>query len=153
MTCQMMSAVRREAPEAVFWGVRGSIPVPGPRTVNFGGNTSCIEVRTGEGRFIVDAGSGLVALGREADWAGDEPIHLLLTHLHHDHVLGLPFFGPVFQKGREIHLWCGNLGGASAQSALDRMFAPPLFPFCVSEAPANFCVPWLSCRRDAAHRG
>jgi phosphoribosyl 1,2-cyclic phosphodiesterase len=126
------------APELRFWGVRGSVAVPGPNTLLYGGNTSCMEIRLGTDRFIIDAGTGIVALGREADWQGDEPIHILLTHLHHDHIVGLPFFKPAYQKDREIHLWCGSLGGESAESAFLRMFAPPLFPIVLSSMPARF---------------
>lgn len=126
------------APELRFWGVRGSVAVPGPDTVLYGGNTSCIEVINGARRYIVDAGTGIVPLGRKGGWAGSEPIHILMTHLHHDHAIGLAFFAPIYQKGREIHLWCGNLGGQSAEEALNRLFAPPLFPFTLAGAPATF---------------
>jgi phosphoribosyl 1,2-cyclic phosphodiesterase len=125
------------APELVFWGVRGSIPTPGPDTVIYGGNTACIEVRLPGQRLIVDAGTGIVALGRSVEWQGSEPVHILLTHLHHDHIIGLPFFRPLHQKGREVHLWCGNLGGLSAEEALSRMFSPPLFPVPLDEMGAN----------------
>lgn len=130
----------RSSPELRFWGVRGSVAMPGPRTVIYGGNTSCIEVRLASSRLIVDAGTGIVPLGQDACWRDSEadasPIHILLTHLHHDHVVGLPFFKPMYQKGRDIHIWCGNLGGQSAQQALLRMFAPPLFPFALVDVPA-----------------
>jgi phosphoribosyl 1,2-cyclic phosphodiesterase len=123
--------------ELTFWGVRGSVAVPGPQTLLYGGNTSCIEVRLGSARLIVDAGTGIVPLGSQNDWHGHEPIHILLSHLHHDHVVGLPFFKPAFQAGREIHLWCGNLGGESARDALAKMFSPPLFPVALSKLPAQ----------------
>lgn len=124
-------------PELTFWGVRGSVAVPGPDTLVYGGNTSCIEVRLGQARFVVDAGTGIVPLGREPDWSGGGPIHILLSHLHHDHVGGLPFFKPLYHRDREVHVWCGNLGGETAQPALGRMFAPPLFPFSLDAAPAR----------------
>ncbi len=125
------------APELVFWGVRGSVAVPGPDTVVYGGNTACIEVINANSRLIVDAGTGIVALGKQGGWAGDEPIHILLTHLHHDHVQGLPFFAPAYRKDREIHLWCGNLDGDNPAGMLERMFAPPLFPLRLTDAPAR----------------
>ncbi len=127
-----------DAPELAFWGVRGSIAVPGAGTLKFGGNTSCIEVKCGNARFIVDAGTGISPLGQSRGWQGDEPIHLLLTHLHHDHIIGLPFFRPIFQKGRDINIWCGNLDGATAEAAMAHLFAPPLFPFGLHQAPARF---------------
>jgi phosphoribosyl 1,2-cyclic phosphodiesterase len=126
---------------ATFWGTRGSIAVPGPDTVEFGGNTTCIEVSVARGdrrsRFIVDAGTGLRGLGNAGGWRPDDEIHVLLTHLHHDHVLGLPFFKPFYMPGVTIHLWCGNLDGECAQASLDRMFAPPLFPFSLKQTPAT----------------
>jgi phosphoribosyl 1,2-cyclic phosphodiesterase len=129
------------APSVTFWGVRGSLPVSGPGTVIYGGDTTCLEVETptdhGPATFIVDAGSGLAALGRARDWSGTRRIDLLLTHLHHDHVIGLPFFKPMFLAGLEIHIWCGNLGGETAEAALARMFSPPLFPLTLAQFPAS----------------
>ncbi len=104
----------------------------------YGGNPACIEVRLPQGRYVVDAGTGIVNLGRRTNWPDDEPIHLLLTHLHDDHVTGLLFFGPVQHKGREIHVWCGNLGGASAGAVLLALLAPPLFPLRLEQMPACF---------------
>jgi phosphoribosyl 1,2-cyclic phosphodiesterase len=127
-----------DAPAVTFWGVRGSIPVPGPETAVYGGNTTCLEVENAAGqRLIVDAGSGIAGLGRTRDWSGVTRIDILLTHLHHDHVLGLPFFKPMFTAGLRIHLWCGNLDGQTAEAALDTMFAPPLFPLRLSQFPAE----------------
>jgi phosphoribosyl 1,2-cyclic phosphodiesterase len=128
------------APVATFWGVRGSLPAPGPRTVVFGGNTSCIEVTVpvpdGSRTILIDAGSGLRALGESRDWTGVNRLDLLLTHLHHDHVIGLPFFKPLLNADMEINLWCGNLDGETAEAALASMFSPPLFPLRLRQLPA-----------------
>jgi phosphoribosyl 1,2-cyclic phosphodiesterase len=133
--------VQADAPAVTFWGVRGSIPAPGPDTAVYGGNTTCLEVelsaRAGSRRFIVDAGSGLAPLGRSRDWSGVSRVDILLTHLHHDHIIGLPFFKPMFMSGMEIHLWCGNLDGATAEAALSTIFAPPLFPLRLDQFPAT----------------
>lgn len=92
-----------------LWGVRGSIPSPGPETVKYGGNTACIEVRHQNQLLIIDAGSGIRALG-DTLMAHDLPkgplkIHLFLSHTHWDHILGFPFFTPIFIPGTEIHIY------------------------------------------------
>lgn len=93
-----------------FWGVRGSIPSPGPRTVRYGGNTTCIEVRTGDGSLIVlDAGTGLYVLAqdlmaRRAREGGDIRANIFITHSHWDHIHGLPLFTPLFVKGSRVCL-------------------------------------------------
>src|SRR3954468_16143133 len=90
-----------------FWGVRGSIPVPGPTTIGYGGNTTCVEVRTNGDIIILDAGSGIRGLGLALDKEfGSAPINLtlLLTHTHWDHIQGLPFFLPAYQAKNNIRV-------------------------------------------------
>src|SRR5262249_40720980 len=103
---------------ARFWGVRGSIPTPGRTTLEYGGNTSCVEVRVGEQIIILDAGSGLRLLGREllAEF-GQRPLDLtlLLTHTHWDHIQGLPFFLPVYQSQNRLRV----LGYEGARHGLE----------------------------------
>lgn len=118
-----------------FWGTRGSLPVPGPRTVRYGGNTCCVEVRLGSRLFFVDAGSGFEAAGRVLCGAVPRQVDLLLSHLHHDHIGGIPFFGPLYMGLGSLRTFCGNLGGRDARGALDMMFAPPLFPVRLDELP------------------
>lgn len=113
-----------------FWGVRGTIACPGPDYIRYGGNTSCIELRCGDRRMILDAGTGLRALGTEL--AAELPIDvdLLLTHTHLDHLAGMPFFIPFFRPGNRVRLWAGHLSGTDAtlHGALKRMMSAPLFP-------------------------
>ena len=93
-----------------FWGVRGSIPVPGRTTNRYGGNTSCVEVRPKGGHpIIIDAGTGLRRLGKslmeESFGDGKGKASILISHTHWDHVQGLPFFSPAYHKGNEIEIY------------------------------------------------
>ena len=121
-----------------FWGVRGSIPTPGANFLEFGGNTACVEIRLGDRLFIIDAGSGLTGLGRALKAKTPQQVDILLSHLHHDHVSGLPFFGPALSSACTIRTFCGNLGGESAKGALDTLFSPPFFPVSLDALPATF---------------
>jgi phosphoribosyl 1,2-cyclic phosphodiesterase len=95
---------------ARFWGVRGSIPVPGPQTNRYGGNTSCVEVvADGMDPIIIDAGTGLRRLGKDlaagAFGEGRGTAHLLISHTHWDHIQGLPFFAPLYTRGNRLHVY------------------------------------------------
>jgi phosphoribosyl 1,2-cyclic phosphodiesterase len=120
-----------------FWGVRGSISAAGSRFEEFGGNTPCVEIRCGQRLFVVDAGSGLAAFGAELGTGAPQEIDILLSHLHLDHVGGLPFFKPALMSDRHLRLYCGNLRGETAEAALDRLFSPPLFPISLSQLPGQ----------------
>lgn len=121
-----------------FHGVRGSIPSPGPNTARYGGNTSCVEVTLeDETRLILDAGTGLRELGKSI-LPGPAQIHLLLSHTHWDHVLGLPFFGPLWRRETEIIVY------PLANDAQERfrqtitLFDEIHFPVGVDDIPARF---------------
>ena len=88
-----------------FWGVRGSVPSPGPETAGVGGNTSCVEIVAGASRIVLDAGTGLRRLGNELASKGNVDVTLLLSHVHWDHIQGLPFFAPLYVRGRAC-TWC-----------------------------------------------
>ena len=93
-----------------FWGVRGSIPVPGHSTSRYGGNTSCVEVRPkGAPPIIIDAGTGLRRLGKslmeESFRDGKGKTSILISHTHWDHVQGLPFFSPLYRAGNQVHIF------------------------------------------------
>ena len=87
-----------------FWGVRGSHPVPGEHTQRYGGNTPCVEVRVGNQILIFDAGSGIIAMGQQLVRQAGEPIKasLFFSHLHHDHIQGLPFFTPLYLPASQL---------------------------------------------------
>ncbi len=116
-----------------FWGVRGSIPSPGPRTAAVGGNTSCVEVCLGGQRIIIDGGSGLRQLGAAR---GGRPLSatMLFSHLHWDHIQGVPFFAPLFHPGSELDLY----GPVGLGEALHRQMSRPTFPV----GPEVFTARW-----------
>ncbi|HEX5767402.1 MAG TPA: MBL fold metallo-hydrolase [Burkholderiales bacterium] len=112
-----------------FWGVRGSIACPGPRTARYGGNTSSLEVRCGERMLLFDAGTGLRYLGNSLQSSGPIDADLFLTHTHFDHVAGLPFFKPFFKPHNRFRLWAGHLAeGMTLRRVLGEFMMSPLFP-------------------------
>jgi phosphoribosyl 1,2-cyclic phosphodiesterase len=123
---------------ARVWGCRGSVAAPGPDTVRYGGNTSCVEVQLASGHTIVlDAGTGMRPLG--VSMQDDMPVglHVMLTHLHMDHLVGLGFFRPLFVPDMEIDVW----GPASPVQHLAERIAmylsPPLFPVSLDDLPSK----------------
>src|ERR671922_1579188 len=88
-----------------FWGVRGSYPAPGAGTVQFGGNTACEGIRAGTRTIILDAGTGIIPLGRELARRRALEVILLFSHLHHDHTQGFPFFLPAYAPNVRLHIF------------------------------------------------
>ncbi len=120
------------------WGCRGSVPTPGPRTVGCGGNTSCVEVALADGAVLVlDAGTGIMPLGLELMERGVERIHLLLTHLHLDHLEGLRFFAPFWDERVAVVVWGPPSPVSSLPERIARSFSPPLFPVDLHDVPAR----------------
>ena len=113
-----------------FWGVRGTVPCPGPATLRYGGNTSCVEVMCGDRRLILDAGTGLRVLGTSLNGRRRVDAHLFLTHTHIDHICGFPFFRPAYNPDNQFQLWAGHLlpQGLSLQQVLSEIMRAPYFP-------------------------
>jgi phosphoribosyl 1,2-cyclic phosphodiesterase len=104
-----------------FWGVRGSIPSPGPTTIRYVGNTSCVSIEISDDNILVlDAGTGIRGLGKALE-GGTAAIFVLLTHAHWDHMQGFPFFRPIYQPERTVYLFPTPLGEAMWCSALEQM--------------------------------
>jgi phosphoribosyl 1,2-cyclic phosphodiesterase len=121
-----------------IWGCRGSVPSPGPTTVVCGGNTSCVELSLDDGTVLVlDAGTGIRDLGDDLVKRGVRRIHLLLTHLHLDHVEGLRFFAPLFDPKVTIDVWGPPSTVGSLEDSIARTFSPPLFPIDLGVVPAQ----------------
>ena len=117
-----------------FWGVRGSIPSPGPETAGYGGNTSCVELRRGNEVLVLDAGSGIrrlgIALAHELEGT---PLTttLLISHTHWDHIQGLPFFRPAYTRASQIRILGAPGTRTKLRAALTSQMDPIQFPISI----------------------
>jgi phosphoribosyl 1,2-cyclic phosphodiesterase len=126
------------AVRVTIWGCRGSVPTPGPETIEYGGNTSCVELALDDGRVVVlDAGSGIRRLGGELLARGTRRIHLFLTHLHLDHLEGLRFFAPLWDERVQLDVWGPSSPVLGLRERILRAFSPPLFPVDFRDVPAR----------------
>jgi phosphoribosyl 1,2-cyclic phosphodiesterase len=133
-----------------IWGCRGSVPTPGAETVRYGGNTSCVEVELDDGAVLVlDAGTGIRRLGGDLLKRGVLRFHLLLTHLHLDHLEGLRFFAPLWDERVSVDIWGPPSPVSSLRDRIARSFSPPLFPRELRDVPARVAFhdvpdgPWV----------
>jgi ribonuclease BN (tRNA processing enzyme) len=123
-----------------LWGTRGSLATPGPESVRYGGNTSCVEVRGEDGSLLVlDAGTGVRRLG---DTIRPEigRVDLLLTHMHMDHIQGLGFFEPLFMPDLPVHIWGPSSTTEGLRERLQRYLSPPLFPVRLRDLPCRLTL-------------
>jgi phosphoribosyl 1,2-cyclic phosphodiesterase/CheY-like chemotaxis protein len=126
-----------------FWGVRGSIAVPGPGTVFYGGNTSCIEVRVNGQIIVLDAGTGIrplgLALNREFK---EQPIDLsvLITHTHWDHIQGFPFFSPAYNPNNRITIYGFEGARRGLQNTISSQMESPYFPISMQQMPGHIVI-------------
>jgi phosphoribosyl 1,2-cyclic phosphodiesterase len=122
-----------------FWGVRGSYPVPGPRTMRFGGNTACVEVQAGAHTIILDAGTGIINLGgellRRARADGNRPViaTILFSHMHNDHTVGFPFFDPAYLGTTTLFIFGPKVFESDLEETLAHSMLPPSFPVGLDE--------------------
>ncbi|MBI3326042.1 MAG: response regulator [Nitrospinae bacterium] len=123
-----------------FWGTRGSLAKPGPTTLRYGGNTSCVEVRTADGTLIIlDCGTGAHGLGEALVAAGETPLrgHLLITHTHWDHIQGFPFFTPLFIPGHEWDIYAPAGPGRRLEDILAGQMEYAYFPITLQQLNAT----------------
>lgn len=124
-----------------FWGTRGSIPTPGASTVRYGGNTPCVEVRAPDGSLVIlDAGTGIRALGDSlVRSSSGEPItgDIFLSHAHWDHIQGLPFFGPFYERGNRFRIWSAAPAAGEIERAVRAQMSSRVFPVHFDELGAT----------------
>jgi phosphoribosyl 1,2-cyclic phosphodiesterase len=122
-----------------FWGVRGSIPVCGKEYLKYGGSTTCLEIRDKNNDIlIVDCGSGVRKLGKEVVKEGIRKIKIIFTHQHTDHVLGFPFFAPIYDKRNEIEVAGCAYNTNGLREIVAKTMRPPSFPVKFDEIDAKF---------------
>ena len=125
-----------------FWGVRGSYPATGSDTARYGGNTACVEIQVNGCSLILDAGTGIIGLGRALAARSrqtGQPARavLLFSHLHHDHTQGFPFFTPAFIPGASVSIFGPDFLGSDPRCMLETVMQPPYFPLRLNELNAN----------------
>lgn len=118
------------------WGCRGSLPSPGPEKKKYGGNTSCVQVEHNNTCIILDGGSGIQRLGVSMNTKYKE-VHILLTHLHLDHIMGMGFFLPLYNPNVDVHIWGPSSTVETFLKKLRRYFSAPLFPVRLTELPKH----------------
>jgi phosphoribosyl 1,2-cyclic phosphodiesterase len=137
--------------EVRYWGVRGSIPVPGHTTLRYGGNTTCLSIHCGEEVIIIDCGSGARALGKTMMEKGSPSrATILFSHLHWDHIQGFPFFQPAFTAGCHLDVWADHSIEGDLLEVLQGQMAQPTFPVSLEEMDGGLVVNELSRERRFA---
>ncbi|MBV9574843.1 MAG: MBL fold metallo-hydrolase, partial [Acidobacteriales bacterium] len=123
-----------------FWGVRGSTPTPQADKMRYGGNTSCVEVRVGDGLYIFDCGTGFRVLGQQLRREfRDRDIfaHVFVSHYHWDHIQGIPFFGPLFENPQNRFAFHSSSRTRSLKKVMEEQMSSPYFPVGLTEMKAQ----------------
>jgi phosphoribosyl 1,2-cyclic phosphodiesterase len=127
------------------WGARGSIPVCGIEFLKYGGDTTCIEIKTKKNELIIiDAGSGIRNLGNSFIAKNNKDFNILFTHSHLDHLIGFPFFKPIYKKDIKIHISGCSSGQSSIKDMISETMAPPYFPVKLQDIKADIDYKALS---------
>ena len=126
-----------------FWGTRGSIAVPSPETLRYGGDTTCMELRADGEIIVLDAGTGIRPLGIALDEELPAPpikLSLLITHAHWDHIQGFPFFKPAYDSKNEIRIFGFDGAGATFREIMTEPMKSPFFPITMRELSARMDI-------------
>jgi phosphoribosyl 1,2-cyclic phosphodiesterase len=138
-----MATVSSTSARLKFWGVRGSIPVPGPDTLRYGGNTTCVEVRADDEIIVLDAGTGIRSLGAALENEFESrpiKISLLVTHMHWDHIQGFPFFLPSYNDKNLVRIYGYDGADAGLRDILIGQMAAPFFPVKLQDLPGRLVI-------------
>jgi phosphoribosyl 1,2-cyclic phosphodiesterase len=138
-----MATVSPTSVHLKFWGVRGSIPVPGPDTLRYGGNTTCVEVRADGEIIVLDAGTGIRALGTALESEFESrpiKLSLLITHMHWDHIQGFPFFLPSYNDKNLVRIYGYDGADAGLREILVGQMATPFFPVKLEDLPGRVVI-------------
>jgi phosphoribosyl 1,2-cyclic phosphodiesterase len=138
-----MASVSASPARIKFWGTRGSIAVPGPDTLRYGGNTTCVELRADGEIVVLDAGSGIRPLGvalRKQFRSRPIKLWLLITHAHWDHIQGFPFFKPAYDPRNEIRIFGFDGAGTSFREIITEPMKAPFFPITMRELSAKMDI-------------
>src|SRR5207244_4243071 len=138
-----MATVPASSARLKLWGVRGSIPIPGPATIRYGGNTTCVEVRADGEIIVLDAGTGIRSLGLALEKEfGSRPITvtLLITHVHWDHIQGFPFFIPAYNDKNQIRIFGYDGADSGIREILKGQMATPFFPVKLYDLPGKIYI-------------
>ncbi len=123
-----------------FWGTRGSCAAPFSNRMEYGGNTSCVSVQWDRGLAVFDGGTGMAALSKSLEAYGKEgrpPVFVFVSHMHLDHIIGIPLFSMLFRREAVIHLYGPGGDGISFRERVSRVLGPPYWPVAVDQAPAR----------------
>lgn len=129
---EKQAKIATSAQLVTFWGVRGTLPTPGPTTLKYGGNTSCVEIAEQKGiakcSLVFDAGSGIASYGDHALARGQREFHIFLSHMHYDHVIGLTKFAPIFRSDCKVTFYGQAKCGQGLKTIIASLFSYPYFP-------------------------
>ena len=133
-----------------FWGTRGSIPTPGRATEKYGGNTACVEISQDGDRLILDAGTGIRELGLHMLEQEPRPTSMLFSHVHWDHIQGLPFFTPLFSPAHHFFIFAPSKFKGSLRKVLYKQMEPDVFPVDFGNLAARIEFETLAARGTPA---